>query len=108
MGEPNSTANQVRQVLMNELGLTRESVREMMREIVTQEVKKRIDDKPALDALVTAAVEARLKNYHPYGALAAQVSTQIRELLYPVLRDAIAGVTVSFPLLKPEKPPEAP
>lgn len=35
-----STTNQVRQVLMNELGLTRESIRELVKELVEAEVTK--------------------------------------------------------------------
>jgi hypothetical protein len=37
------TTNQVRQVLMNELGLTRESVREIMEEIVEETVQRHVN-----------------------------------------------------------------
>lgn len=37
-----STINEVRQILMNELGLTRESIREVVREIVTDTVEKHL------------------------------------------------------------------
>lgn len=37
-----SNINEVRQVLMNELGLTRSTVREMVKEIVTSEVEKTV------------------------------------------------------------------
>lgn len=39
-----TTTNQVRQVLMNELGLTRESIRQLTVEIVTECVVKYIDN----------------------------------------------------------------
>lgn len=38
-----ATTNQVRQVLMNELGLTRDAIREMARQLVEQEVGKAVN-----------------------------------------------------------------
>lgn len=61
-----SQTNAVRQILMNELGLSRESVREEMRKIVrdTAESYLRGDEfKHALDRILTAEVNRQLMQH---------------------------------------------
>lgn len=51
--------NQVRQVLMNELGLTRESVRQLVEDIVAKEVKKHIN-KITFQGMIEQIVERKV------------------------------------------------
>lgn len=51
--------NQVRQVLMNELGLTREVIREEMREIITDVVNRHFTA-PQINKLIHERIDANL------------------------------------------------
>lgn len=55
------THHEVRQVLMNELGLTRESVRGIAAEVVQSTVQKQLETSGYLEKLVEAIVERNLR-----------------------------------------------
>lgn len=78
----NPTQGAVRQVLMNELGFTRESIREEMRKIVAQELAKKLNDqdmKERIDRAVNAEFKQRFGNsYH------------IHSTLKDIIREAVA------------------
>jgi hypothetical protein len=57
------TINAVRQILMNELGFTRESVRQEMQKIVKDEVDKHIEtylNRVSAETLIVRAIENKL------------------------------------------------
>lgn len=63
--------NTVRQILMNELGLTRESVRETMTEIVTDAVARFVNSdqfKRRLDVIITTKIEEGFTGWWGKGA----------------------------------------
>lgn len=65
------TVKMVRQILMNELGLTRESIREVVRDVVKVEavkVFKRMTNEEELIKIATDAVERELVDGSGYGS----------------------------------------
>lgn len=54
-----SNINQVRQVLMNELGLTRQSIRQLTEEIVLQTVNKKLQELD-LDRKIQQSIDSHL------------------------------------------------
>lgn len=71
------TTRQVRQILMNELGFTRESVRELMRDVVTEESGKvisRMVSEYQIEKIVVRAVHEELKEGRGWGSRSKMVS----------------------------------
>lgn len=60
------TTNTVRQILMNELGLTRESIREEMEKIVVQTVERALKT-PQIEDRIRSVIEAKIQtSLNPY------------------------------------------
>ncbi len=81
--------NQVRQVLMNELGLTRDSIREMTREIVAECVAKEVKvmcENGIVEKIVTEKLECICRenkwDRNTFrGLLVAEAEKQMREFI---------------------------
>ena len=76
--------NKVRQVLMNELGLTRESVRDLTEEIVADTVGKhikRIIEDGSVDRLIKSEIDRALK-------LSCHSNDDLRNLIINAATDA--------------------
>jgi len=59
-----TTTDQIRQVLMNELGLTRESIRDMVEKIVTDAVNKKMESLESSGGLNRIVEDAFVRKYH--------------------------------------------
>lgn len=85
------TTNAVRQVLMNEMGLTRESVRDQVDSIVRDAVRKHIAGPQFTNLIereIKATIEAALKEqYYDRDKLKAHVITAIKQQV----ADAVAA-----------------
>lgn len=76
MADPKDTVNQVRQILMNELGLTREWVRAQMENIIEAEVERHaraIVQQGGIEKMIHRSVE-KVMQEHPYGNLSLKAS----------------------------------
>ena len=73
-----STTKAVRQVLMNELGLTRESVREVVRAVVKEEIAALLKNDQAMAARVAVGL---VKDYHFRESVAARVASRVKVLV---------------------------
>lgn len=63
-----SSINEVRQVLMNELGLSRESIRGLAAEIISQTVQRQLEQSGYLQNMVRDIVAAELRKILTRGA----------------------------------------
>lgn len=93
-----STVNQVRQILMNELGLSRDYVREQVDAIVRETIRKHLSSQQFNNLVqreVKAAIEAALKESyydkeklkaHAIGAIKTQVAKQLENDYEVILR----------------------
>lgn len=84
-----TTTNQVRQILMNELGLTRESVREMVSDIVESVIEKqmkRLDDTGYIDKLICKHLTSKYKSPEGRG-FKHQVRYEITNNVVSLVRD---------------------
>jgi len=79
------TTNAVRQVLMNELGLTRESVREEVTKIVEGAVEKFFNDS-RFEKFLQQRVDAALRTYH-YGS--SELQTLITTLVGKAVQEQV-------------------
>lgn len=73
-----STTNQVRQVLMNELGLTRDAVRQITEEVVAQVAERKVEallQEGKLEEMVMRAVAKQMRK-SAYGDPLEQVISQ--------------------------------
>ena len=95
-----TTAKQTRQILMNELGLTRDTVREMVRETVERLVQKAIDHHMAngdgksgsktIEELIEEAISQRISRWNgDRTALQALVAKSIADQVKTNLIDRI-------------------
>lgn len=88
-----STTNQVRQVLMNELGLTRESIREMAHQLIKQEVEKTVNvmaSTGVLDRIIHEALDTMLgRSRSRYGGTSVQtiVTNAVTDLANAWVKD---------------------
>jgi hypothetical protein len=97
----NNTTNQVRQVLMNELGLTREFIREETAKLVTETVEKKFKGMD-VDKMISDAVAIKIsKVYSMSGfysggdfnrAVMLQVEAQVKNHVMKNLPVSINGV----------------
>lgn len=90
-----STTNQVRQILANELGLTRESVREMAREFVADTVEReirRLVEGNDLDRIIAGQFARLAEEDVKYGGtgLRARLERAMQSVINQWVRENIA------------------
>lgn len=83
MSEPNTTNNQVRQILMNELGLTREYIRGQVDDIVRATIEKHLCS-PQFENLVERHIEKTVQqvlktNYYETDSLKKLITASLKE-----------------------------
>ena len=103
---PTTTHHQVRQILMNELGLTRDTIRDTMREIIVEEMQKRCGDTDLFHAIVIAALNKRSRESYPkFMDLEKILREEIRNMIAGDVRQAmfLNGIQITLPLA-PAKP----
>ena len=84
--------NQVRQVLMNELGLTRDSIREVIEKIVTETVDKHmasLESSGRLNIIVENAFRRKYKNPNSLDSFATLVTNAAQESARKFVRDNV-------------------
>lgn len=101
------TINLVRQVLMNELGLTRESVRTEMEAIVEQVVQRHMGATlTAMERIVSSAVQQRLEALYRMGSwgkpgFQTLIENEVKAQVGALIRDRLAFSWIDTPLPLP-------
>lgn len=89
---PNSTQNQVRQVLVNELGLTRESIRQEMKAYVEQAVERHLGTdqfQQLLAERIFTRINTLLSSYRGEEKLEKIIITEVRSEIERQAKDFV-------------------
>ena len=84
-----STTNQIRQILMNELGITRESIREEVRNIVAETVLRYIQSIP-LDEHINKAISKSIQGGpYDFSSLKEKVGKEMEKQIAAHLKKVV-------------------